>query len=121
MKKSKIKFSNILIVNKIISNFELGASRFENLKNLNKSENSSRLKVPDVGIKKTTLEPQSQCSKGKYSEFIGPRNHPKTVRLCALDHNNQIGTVFGQFLSVVTSDLFSVCCAVTVVRIGSFE
>ena len=95
----------------------MGALPFEHL-NPNKSENSSRLKVPDVGIKKPTLEPQSQCSKGKYSEFIGPRNHPKTVRLCALDHNNQKRN---SFLSVVTSDLFSVCCALTLVRIGSFE
>ena len=36
-----------------IYNFKLGALPFQHL-NLNKSENSSPLKVPDVGIKKKT-------------------------------------------------------------------
>ena len=65
--------------------------QFENLKNLNRSENASCSKVPDVGIQKNhnqiTITPQHSK---KRSEFAGPRNRPKMVQICALDHNDQI-------------------------------
>ena len=58
-----------------ISILQLPGSPFENLKNLNKSENSSSLKVPDVGIQndriRTTITTQQTK---KRSEFVSPRS-----------------------------------------------
>ena len=56
---------------------QLGGLPFENLKKLNKSENSSYSKIPDVGIQndriRTTIAKYVANGK-KRSEFAGPRN-----------------------------------------------
>ena len=105
------------------SNFKFLATGlpFENLKNLNKSENSSCLKVPNVGIQndriQTTITTQQT---GKKSEFVSPRKRPKTVQICTTYHYDQILEGFSRFLVPANSDLFSVCCVVIVVRMWSF-
>ena len=83
----------------------MGASPFENLKYLNKSENSSCSKVTDVGIQNDRIWTTITEKKSKIrSEFAGPRNGPKTVQICTPKHNDKIWSVFEQFLGVVTSN-----------------
>ena len=57
-----------------ISNFQLPGSPFENLKNLNKSKNSSCLKVPDVGIQndriRTTITMQQTKKRSDFFSLI---------------------------------------------------
>ena len=83
----------------------LPGSPFEGLKNLNKSENSSCLKVPDVGIQndcsQTTITTQQTK---KISEFVSPRKRPKTVQICTTDHYDQILEGFSRFLGPASSD-----------------
>ena len=54
----------------------------------------------------------------KISKFSGLGNCPKTVQICKPNHDDQILTVFKQFLGVVTSDLFLDCCDV---KCNTFE
>ena len=56
----------------------------------------------------------------KRSEFIRPKNLPKSALNGIYWWKVQILAVFGQYLGRVTSDLFLDCCVETVVRIRFF-
>ena len=73
----------------------------EYLKNLNKIENQSCLKVPDVGIQYDRIRATITMQQTeKRSESVGPRKHPKTVQICTTDHYDQIleGLVFWKYI-----------------------
>ena len=101
--------------------FQIFSFQGHNLKNLNKSENSSCLKVPDVGIQNDRTRTMITTHQTiKRSEFVGPRKRPKTVQFCTTHHYDQILQGFSQFLSPANSDLFFACCVVIMVRMRSF-